>query len=197
MNANRNATLAAILWPQATASRIARFAVLMIGGTIAITLAAKIQVPFYPVPITLQTLAVLSIGAVYGARLAGATLALYIAEGFAGLPVFAGATAGPAYVVGKTGGYLVGFLVAAMLIGWLSERGWDKSPARLLGAMALGGLAILALGFAWLAGIIGTEAAWLGGVAPFLPGDALKVCLACALVTAAWRGVEMLRGPKP
>ena len=197
MYGNQNPTLVATLWPGETASRIARFAVLAIGGTLAITLAAKVQVPLYPVPMTLQTLAVLTIAALYGARLAAATLALYIGEGLAGLPVFAKLGAGPAYIAGPTGGYLVGFLVAAALIGWLAERGWDRSPARLFGALILGEIVILAFGFGWMAKLFGPEVAWLSGVAPFLLGDALKIVLAGALVTAAWRGVAMLRGRKP
>jgi biotin transport system substrate-specific component len=196
MNDNRRLTLAATVWPQQAASRIARFAALAIGGALALALSAKAQVPFYPVPMTLQTLAVLAIGATFGARLAGATVLLYLAEGLAGLQVFANLSAGPAYMMGPTGGYLAGFLVAAALVGWLAERGWDRSPGLLLAAMALGSLVIYACGFAWLAHAIGMQKAWIGGVLPFLPGDLVKTLLACALVTAAWRAVASLRGPK-
>jgi biotin transport system substrate-specific component len=192
MNDNRRPTLAATLWPQQAASRIARFAALAIGGALALAMSAKAQVPFYPVPMTLQTLVVLAIGAAFGARLAAATVLLYLAEGVLGLQVFAGASAGPAYMAGPTGGYLVGFLVAAALVGWLAERGWDRSLGWLLAAAAFGDLAILACGFAWLAGLIGPEKAWLGGVVPFLPADVLKTLLASALVAAAWRGVATL-----
>jgi biotin transport system substrate-specific component len=189
-------TLAAALWPQEAASRVARFAVLTIDGALALTLSAKIQVPFYPVPMTLQTLVILALGAAYGARLAGATLGLYLAEGLAGLPVFAGAAAGPAYMMGPTGGYLAGFLAAAILIGWLAERGWDRSAPRLIGAMSLGHIVIFAFGFAWLAFLIGPEKAWTGGVVPFFAATILKTLLAWALVTAAWRSVETLQGRK-
>jgi hypothetical protein len=134
MNDNRRPTLAATLWPQQAASRIARFAALAIGGALALAMSAKAQVPFYPVPMTLQTLVVLAIGAAFGARLAAATVLLYLAEGVLGLQVFAGASAGPAYMAGPTGGYLVGFLVAAALVGWLAERGWDRSLGWLLAA---------------------------------------------------------------
>ena len=195
MNDNRRPTLAATLWPQQAASRIARFAALAIGGALALAVSAKTQVPFYPVPMTLQTLVVLAIGAAFGARLAAATVALYLAEGLLGLQVFAGASAGPAYMAGPTGGYLLGFLVAAALVGWLAERGWDRSLGWLLAAVALGDLAILACGFAWLAAMIGPEKAWLGGVLPFLPGDVVKTLLASALVAAAWRGVTTLGRP--
>ncbi|HLH51466.1 MAG TPA: biotin transporter BioY, partial [Roseiarcus sp.] len=166
MNDNRRPTLAAFLWPERAASR-ASLAALAVIGTLALTLSAKVQVPFYPVPMTLQTLVVLILGAAFGARLAGATVALYLAEGLIGLPVFAGASAGPIYMAGPTGGYLLGFLVAAIAIGSLAERGWDRSGPRLLAAMALGHALIFAFGFAWLAGLIGAEKAWALGVAPF------------------------------
>jgi len=192
MTSERTATLAATLWPQATASRLARLAALTIGGALALALSAKIQVPFYPVPMTLQTLVLLALSAAYGARLAGATLALYLAEGLAGLPVFAGATAGPAYMMGPTGGYLAGYLVAAVLIGWLADRGWDRSGPRLLAGMSLGHVVVFAFGFAWLAILIGAEKAWLGGVAPFFAATIVKTLLAWALVAAAWRGVDKL-----
>jgi biotin transport system substrate-specific component len=125
---------------------------------------------------TLQTLVVLVLGAAFGARLAAATVALYLLEGLLGLPVFAGAVAGPAYMAGPTGGFLLGFLIAAALIGFLAERGWDRSWGRLVAAMTLGHVAIFALGFGWLAVLIGPEKAFALGIAPF----------AAALVGAAW-----------
>lgn len=195
MNDNRRPTLAATLWPQQAASRTARFAALAIGGALALALSAKAQVPFYPVPMTLQTLVVLAIGATFGARLAAVTVALYLAEGLMGLQVFAGASTGPAYMAGPTGGYLIGFLVAAALVGWLAERGWDRSLGWLLAAVALGDVVILACGFAWLARLIGPEHAWLGGIVPFLPADVVKTLLVAILVAAAWRGVTTLGRP--
>jgi biotin transport system substrate-specific component len=195
MNDNRRPTLAAMLWPQQAASRIARFAALSIGGALALAVSAKAQVPFYPVPMTLQTLVVLIIGAAFGLRLAVATVALYLAEGLLGLQVFAGVSAGPYYIAGPTGGYLLGFLVAAALVGWLAERGWDRSLGRLLAVMILGHVAIFACGYAWLAELVGPEKAWIGGVLPFLAATLVKTLLAWALVAAAWRGVASLRGP--
>jgi biotin transport system substrate-specific component len=195
MNDNRRPTLAATLWPQQTASRIARLAALSIGGALALAISAKAEVPFYPVPMTLQTLVVLTIGAAFGARLAAATVLLYLAEGLMGLQVFAGLGAGPAYMAGPTGGYLAGFLVAAALVGWLAERGWDRSLSRLLAAMVLGHLVIFVCGFAWLATLIGPEKAWIGGIVPFFAATVVKTLLAWALVAAAWRAVASLRGP--
>jgi len=195
MNDNRRPTLATALWPQQAASRAARFAALAIGGTLALAISAKAQVPFYPVPMTLQTLVVLIIGAAFGARLAAATVALYLAEGLLGLPVFAGVLAGPAYMAGPTGGFLVGFLFAAALVGWLAERGWDRSLGLLLAAMALGHVVIFAFGLAWLAQLAGAEKAWALGFAPFYAATLVKTLLAWALVGAAWRAVAGLRNP--
>ncbi|HLW93543.1 MAG TPA: biotin transporter BioY [Roseiarcus sp.] len=192
MNSNRRQTLVAFCWPEATASR-ARFAALAVIGTLALAISAKVQVPFYPVPMTLQTLAVLMIGAAYGMRLAGATLALYLLEGLIGLPVFAGEVAGPAYAAGPTGGYLVGFVAAAALVGWLAERGWDRSLFRLIAAMATGHVVVFVFGFAWLAALFGAQKAWIGGVEPFIAGTIVKTLLAAALIIAFWRGAAALR----
>jgi biotin transport system substrate-specific component len=181
-----DATLAATLWPAQRSSRIARAAALAVGGALVLTLSAKIQVPFIPVPMTLQTLVVLVLGAAFGARLAAATVALYLLEGLLGLPVFAGAVAGPAYMAGPTGGFLLGFLIAAALIGFLAERGWDRSWGRLVAAMTLGHVAIFALGFGWLAVLIGSEKAFALGIAPFALATIVKTLLAAALVGAAW-----------
>ena len=136
---------------------------------------------------TLQTLAVLTLGALFGARLAAATVALYLGEGLIGLPVFAGAVAGPAYVAGPTGGYLVGFLLAAALVGWLAERGWTRGWLLALAAMTLGHVVIFVAGFAWLAPALGAGKAWAVGVAPFAAATLAKTLLAAALAIAARR----------
>lgn len=169
----------------ATGAEWARFGALALGGTILLALSAKVQIPFYPVPMTLQTLAVLAIGAVFGARLATATLALYLIEGIVGLPVFAGAVAGPAYMVGPTGGYLVGFLVAGAFLGALADRGTLRSLLGLSVAMIAGHALIFALGFGWLALGVGASKAWAVGVAPFYAATLVKTALAIALFRAA------------
>ena len=115
-------------------------------------------------------------------------------KGFLGLPVFAGALAGPAYMAGPTGGYLAGFLAAAALIGVLAERGWDRSWPLLLAAMALGHAVIFAFGFAWLAVLVGPGKAFALGVAPFAAATVVKTLLACALVGAARGAAERPRG---
>jgi biotin transport system substrate-specific component len=188
-----DATLVAALWPARRTGRLARDAALVIGGTLALAVSAKIQVPFYPVPMTLQTLAVLVLAASYGARLGVAAVALYLVEGLLGAPVFAGAVAGPAYMVGPTGGYLVGFLAAAALTGFLAERGWDRSWPRLLAAMTIAHVVIFAFGYAWLAALVGPGKAFAFGVSPFVLATIVKTLLACALVGAAWGAVAELR----
>lgn len=165
---------------------LGRAAALVIGGSLAIAAAAKIQVPFWPVPMTMQTLVVLLIGVTYGSRLAAATVLAYLAEGLAGVPVFAAATAGPAYMAGPTGGYLLGFLVAATSIGWLAERGWDRSLGWTVAAMAIGHVLVFVPGVAWLAVLFGWSKAVAVGVAPFIAATIVKTALGAALVAAFW-----------
>jgi biotin transport system substrate-specific component len=168
-----------------------RNAGLVFAGSLLLTLSAKIQVPFYPVPMTMQTLAVMLIGFVFGWRMAGATVLFYLAQGAFGLPVFAGTPAkgiGMAYMLGTTGGYLAGFVVAALLCGWLAERGWDRKPGLIALAMVLGNAAIYGLGIAWLGTVIGWDKPLLElGMMPFLYGDLLKIVLGVALLTAGWK----------
>ena len=189
-----NPPLVAALWPARGTSGLARSMALAFGGALALALSAKVQVPFYPVPMTLQTLVVLTLGAAFGARLGAATVALYLAEGLLGLPVFAGVLSGPAYMAGPTGGYLVGFLAAAALVGVLAEHGWDRSWLLLMAAMALGHAVIFAFGFAWLAVLVGAEKAFVLGVAPFAAATVVKTLLACGLVGAARDAAGRPRG---
>ncbi len=170
---------------------LARKLGLAFAGTLVLWASAKLQVPFYPVPITLQTLVVLGLGMAVGWRLAGATLALYLVEGLLGLPVFAGTPEkgiGLAYMMGPTGGYLAGYLVASVLVGWLAERGWGRNVVSTIGAMVLGNAVIYALGVAWLGTLMGWDKPVLEwGLYPFLLGDLFKIGLAAALLPAAWR----------
>src|SRR3546814_487052 len=136
------------LWPRDNLSGISdtfRMVVLAVVGTLLLTLSAKVQVPMWPVPMTMQTFAVLIIGMTYGFRLGTATVAFYLAQGAIGLPVFASG-AGIAYLAGPTGGYLIGFLVSAALVGWLAGPGWGRTVNRTFVAHALGTAVILGLG---------------------------------------------------
>ena len=144
----------------------------------------------WPVPITMQTFVVLTLGVAYGGRLAGATLLLYLAEGAIGLPVFAGSWsegAGIKHLVGPTAGYLFGFAIAAAVVGRLAERGWDRNALTAGAAMAIGNLVIYAAGIAWLGAMIGYGTASDVGVLPFLVGDALKIALGACLLPLAWK----------
>lgn len=178
-------SLISTLWPQSR-TELAVKAILVLLGVALLTLAAKVQVPFWPVPMTLQTLAVLLIGASYGARLAGITLASYLTIGAVGAPVFASG-AGVAYMLGPTGGYLLGFFVAAVLLGYLADRGMGRSLLSALALFAIGEVVIFAIGTAWLASLIGLERALAGGLTPFIPGEILKVALASAILFGAWK----------
>ena len=182
-------TLAGLGQPESGVGRAIYYPLLAILGSVAIGAAAQFQVPFYPVPMTLQTLVVLVVGAAYGWRLGSATLMAYLAEGAIGFPVFAGPVGGLAPLIGPTAGYLFGFVAAAFVTGWLSERGWDRSVLRLFVAMALGHILILAAGFGWLAfGMkLGVEKAWLVGIAPFIAASLIKNALGAALVPAIRR----------
>jgi biotin transport system substrate-specific component len=178
-------TLANALWSPAAGSNAARAIVLAVIGSILLTMSAKIQVPFWPVPMTMQTFVVLVLGVAYGWQLAGSTVLLYLAQGTVGLPVFAGGS-GLAYVAGPTGGYLGGFLLAAVAVGWLAERGWDRSVLRTLAAMLVGTVIIFACGIGWLSTLIGLPQAISAGLMPFLLSEAVKIALATALVPFAW-----------
>ena len=164
---------------------------LLVAGVAALTVSAKVQITTVPVPVTLQMLVVMVIGASYGPRLAGATLASYLALGFQGLPVFAGAVAGPLYCAGPTGGYLVGFLLAAVLVGALARAGWDRSPVSMALAMAAGILAVYVPGVVWLAASWGAALGWENwyayGVKTFIWVDALKLVVAVIAFPAIWK----------
>lgn len=180
--------LAESLWREDRAAAVRPF-VLAFAGSLLLAISAKIQVPFWPVPMTMQTYVVLVLGAMLGARLGVTTVLVYLAEGAAGLPVFAGTPEkgiGLAYMVGPTGGYLAGFLIAVAIVGLLAERGWDKSVWKLFLAMAIGHAVIFACGLGWLAQSIGWEKAWLAGAVPFYLATAFKTGLGAVTLPAAW-----------
>ena len=197
--ASTHTALAPTLW---SGSRVVQSVVLVLMGTAILAISAKIQVPFWPVPMTLQTLAVMLIGATYGSRLAVATVLAYIAEGAIGIPVFANTPpqiAGPAYLIGPTAGYIWGWVAAAAIIGYAADRGWSRSVPKLAAAMLAGEVVVFGLGFAWLAwfatlssGAVGMGAgkALAAGVTPFILADLLKLALATLAVPAVWQLVD-------
>ncbi|MCB5175214.1 biotin transporter BioY [Microvirga lenta] len=181
-------TLVGLLWPSRDDARFAalRAIVLMVVGSALLTLSAKVQVPLPYVPMTLQTLVVLLIGASYGWRLGGATVALYLMQGALGMPVFAGPTAGFGYLMGPTGGFLFGFVAAAVVMGFMAERGWDRSLLRVIVMMSIGHALIFVFGLAQLSLVMPFAKAWTVGAAPFVAATVVKTALAVALMQAAW-----------
>ncbi len=189
--------LAHVLWPgKSTSSQFLRTAILAVGGAVVLTASSKVQIPFYPVPQTLQTMFVLLIGMAYGAKLGAATMALYLAAGAMGMPVFAGTPEkglGLAYMLGPTGGYLLGFVIAAAACGALAQRGWDRQLWRVAMVMLVGNVIIYACGVSWLGAVIGWDKPVLQfGMMNFLLGDALKIAFAAAAVPPAARAIRRL-----
>lgn len=147
-------------------------------GSLLLTASARTQIPFWPVPMTMQTMAVILIGMTLGSRLGFIVVTAYVLEGLMGLPVFANSPArgtGLAYLMGPTGGYIVGFCAAAYVSGWLAERGYGETFLRAGLVNVVGTLIMLALGYAWLAHLIGVEKAFALGVMPFLLSSLVKV----------------------
>ena len=146
---------------------------LILGGSLLLALCAQISVflPFSTVPITGQTFAVLLIGAMLGSKRGGLSVLVYIVEGASGLPVFSGGRAGAMMLAGPTGGYLIGFVAAAYVVGCLAERNWDRKISSSILAMVLGSIVIYFFGAAWLSVLAGVKAAIVTGVLPFIIGD--------------------------
>jgi biotin transport system substrate-specific component len=159
---------------------------LVLGGSVVIALLAQVQIPLQPVPITGQTLGVFLVALALGLRLGGAAVGLYLLEGAVGLPVLAGFAGGIAKFTGATGGFLIGFLFAALLLGWLANKGWTKNVLLVAAAMLLGTLMIYIPGLLWLSQFTGAETLELG-LFPFIPGDIAKAVLAALLLPAAWK----------
>jgi biotin transporter BioY len=181
-------TYADILRPSTKQRALAYDAVLVIGGSLFITLCAQFTIHIGPVPITGQTLAVLVTGVLLGSRRGSLSVLAYLAEGIVGLPVFApGGPLGLARLLGPTGGYLLGFVAAAYVTGLLAEKGWDRKVTTTLLAMLIGNVAIYAFGLPWLSLFAGIENALPLGLYPFVIGDILKAFLAAALLPAGWK----------
>ncbi len=187
-------TLSQALWParDTDAARWLRAAILVSLGVAALAVAAKMRVPMWPVPITMQTFVVLTIGAAYGAGLGITTMLAYLAVGALGADVFTSSSAennGLSYMLGGTGGYLVGYVLAAAALGWLARRGWDRSVPMMAAAMLIGTVLIYVPGLVWLNMQPYSQGwAWTinAGLTPFLVGDALKLVLAACILPAAW-----------
>jgi len=182
--------------PKSATTRLVSNAVTVVLGTVLLTLSAKLNVPTWPVPVTLQTFAVAALAAAFGWRIGVATVAAYILEGLAGLPVFAGAVAGPAYLLGPTGGFIISWLLMAAIIGRAADLGLSGRVVALFGVMVLADAVQFAFGFAWLVVAlsmlkgVGPDAVLLsafdGAIKPFVAWDVLKMLFAALTVTGLW-----------
>ncbi|MBE0705363.1 MAG: biotin transporter BioY [Afipia sp.] len=180
------ATLIGRLWPQTSGNSVVRTAALILIGSALMAIAAHIQVPFWPVKLSMQSFVAIVIGMSYGSRLGGATILAYLVEGAAGLPVFQSG-AGITYMAGPTGGFLLGFFLAAIVAGYFAERGALSRLPTALGAILMATVALYVPGIAWLAVLFGAEKSIAFGLTPFIPGELLKIGLALALTPAIRR----------
>jgi biotin transport system substrate-specific component len=189
----RGITIGDFLVPIRLSERLnarARHAALILAGTILISLAAQVSIPVpgSPVPITGQTFGVLLSAGALGFRRAIASTVLYLLIGIVGLPVFAHGTHGLEVITGATGGYLLGFVVAAAVVGRLAELGWDRNLVGGIGAMLIGSALIYAIGLPWLGFVahLDLDTTLQKGLYPYIPGDVIKLALAAAAFPAAW-----------
>ncbi len=183
LNTYSDRTITDVLAGQGT---IVSNGLLALAGSLLIAILAQIAVPVGPVPISGQTLGVLLVAAVLGPRRGTLAVAMYLAKGAAGLPVFAGGRAGLAVLMGPTGGYLIGFVAAAAVVGTLCRAGMDRRPATTFVTMIVGSAVIYLFGVLWLARFTGWSSVLQFGVVPFLFGDALKAAIATVALPVAW-----------
>ena len=171
---------------------------LVVVGIAALAIAAKVKIPMIPVPMTLGTLAVLTVGAAYGPRLGLVTIISYMILGAAGFDVFASSAAGVSgieYMMGGTGGYLVGYVLATFALGVLARMGWDRSASKMAAAMLIGNALIYIPGLLWLGTLYGWDKPILEwGLTPFIYGDLLKLAIAAMIVPMAWKAIGKARG---
>lgn len=191
-------TLSDLIAPQDGSLLLVKKVALVVAGVLFLAIAAKIKVPMFPVPMTLGTFAVLTMGAAYGARLGLVTILGYMIIGALGFDVFAGSSAekfGLEYMMGGTGGYLVGYVLAVLALGTLARAGWDRSAPKMACAILLGNALIYVPGLIWLGMLYGWDKPILQwGLTPFLLGDFLKLALAAVVLPLVWKMVGRARG---
>jgi biotin transport system substrate-specific component len=187
-------TIPTVLSERVARGRVLTNTLLVVAGSAIIAIAAQIAIPipFTPVPLTMQPLAVLVVGIVLGSRRGAAAAVLYLLEGLSGLPVFAQGHGGPLWLIGPTAGYLYSYPLAAFIAGWFSERGWGNHIARALCGMLIALAVIYAGGWLWLAFIAGPRGAFAMGIMPFVVADVVKIAIAAALLPYAQRLVGRL-----
>lgn len=172
-----------VIWPH-SGRNVTRSCCLVVGGVLLVAIAAQIRVPLYSVPITLQSLAVLIIGISYGARLGATTLAFYAIAGAVGLPVFSGFNSG---LLIPSFGYVIGFVAAAFVVGFLAQRRWDRSLPRMFIAILLGATLVYIPGLIWLSFWVGAEKVVQVGLLPFVMNDLIEAAAAAICIPIAWR----------
>jgi len=182
-------TYADIVRPQNRTHSLIYNIALVMSGSILMALLAQIsfRLPFSPVPITGQTFGVLILGALLGSKRGAAAMLVYILEGGIGLPVFASGTAGLAVLAGPTGGYIMGFVFAAFVVGYLGEKNWDRHFVSTVGMMLLGTAIIYTTGIIWLLQFVPSAQVFQLGLLPFLPGGLLKILVAALLLPGGWK----------
>lgn len=187
-------TIPSVVIERLVRGRVAADMLLVVGSSLLIAIAAQIAIPipFSPVPLTLQPLAVIFIGVALGSARGAAAAALYLLEGMSGLPVFAQGHGGALWLLGATAGYLYSYPLAAFVAGFVSERGWGSSVVRALSGMLLALAVIYAGGWSWLAALTDARTAFAAGVAPFVVADIVKVAIGAALLPSAQKLVARI-----
>ena len=187
-------TVVDVFRPDEKISAVLYDAIVIICGSLILGLSSQVKVylPISPVPITGQTFAVLMLAALLGSKRGVLAIIAYLVEGILGLPVFAGGM-GPATLIGPTGGYLVGFVAVAYVVGKLAEMGWDRRVSTTIAAMLAGEIVLYTFGVCWLAIMTNIRIALAVGLYPFIVGDILKVVLAAAVLPAGWKLLNYLK----
>jgi len=170
---------------------------LVVAGTALVAVLAQVAIPLWPVPVTGQTLAVLLVGASLGAARGAASLSLYAILGAVGLPIYSDSSSGWSVLLGPTGGYIIGFIVSAAVVGWAAERSWDRGWYKPIITFIGGSLVVFAIGLPWLAVSLGQlglpndlQSVLIAGFYPFIIGGLIKAAIAAALLPALWAAAE-------
>jgi biotin transport system substrate-specific component len=193
----RATTIPNTLLTRLVRGRAALDILLVVAASAIIALSAQIAIPIpgTVVPLTMQPLAVLLVGVTLGSTRGAAAAALYLLEGFSGMPVFAQGHGGAIWLAGPTAGYLFSYPFAAFVAGWFSERGWSSTTVRAVAGMLVALTVIYLGGWSWLTAFAGARGAWLGGVRPFIVADILKVAVGASLLPQVQRIVTKILQP--
>ena len=178
-----------VLFPTSGINTYLKYILLIVFGTILLAVSSKIQVPFWPVPMTMQTFVVFIIAMAYGWKLSFITLIAYLIEGAIGLPVFAKG-GGLLYLTGPTAGYLYGMAIAAGVMGYLADLGYGQTIIKCIFPLLIGTIIVFVLGVGYLSTIIGLEKALVAGLLPFIPSELFKIALALFIIPSIWKYIQ-------